>query len=68
MDLASIVERLSELTDVCMAYLTVPNASSNTIQSMTPHPMLEKKLMKVSIAAEVLWEEMDAFMRSLEMA
>ena len=37
MDTTSTLERLLALTDVCMEYLIIQNASSNTIQSKTSH-------------------------------
>ena len=60
----SKVERLSGLSDVCTGYLMAPITSSNTIQSMAALQLLESKLMTLSVALMVLWEEMDAFMRS----
>ena len=53
------------LTDVSMECLTIPNRSSNTIQSITSHHMLERNIVENSIAMEMMfWEGMDVFMRS----
>ena len=57
-DRNSTLERLSVLTDMCTEYLVGPYASSNTIQSMISHSFLERKIMEISNAKEmVLWRE-----------
>ena len=58
----STLERLSGLTYVYAVYLSITDASWNTIQSMTSHPMLERKMINILSAIEaVFWEEMDLF-------
>ena len=64
---SSMLELLSVLTGACMECLIFTAASSNTIQSTTSHPLSEKNLMQNLSAKEmVFWEEMDVFMRPLD--
>ena len=55
MDFSGTVERLSVLTDACTEYLAVRNASSNMIQTMTPIHLLERKLINIFGAIEMVF-------------